>query len=158
MVHYGYWWRRNAFVSGRSPTRLSIFDDPVEGSQLDLVRAFPVRNQAGTLLDIQPQLFRNTQDPDTFRKEVYPNRPKARKPILDSWQSSSWGKPQGPMQKRLGREFFEWLRGEVTYRGLHQQHHLPDWLMGARMGMFPPPQAPACIQRRSSTIGPSCST
>jgi hypothetical protein len=60
LAHHGYWWKRKTFVSGRSPTQLSIFDTPVENSQLDLVRCLPVRNHAGTILEIQPNLFRNT--------------------------------------------------------------------------------------------------
>ena len=126
-------------MSGRSPIKLSIYDTPVENSQLDLMRALPVRDQAGTLIDIQPCLFRNTQDPDILRNEVFLNRPQARKPIQDSWPTSGWEKPQGPHKKRFGKAFFSWLRGEVTFRGLHQQHGLPLWLLGTRAGQYPPP-------------------
>ena len=28
LEHHGYWWKRKTFVSGRSPTQLSIFDSP----------------------------------------------------------------------------------------------------------------------------------
>ena len=138
-TQHGRWWKRDTFMSGRSTIKLSIYDTPVENSQLDLMRALPVRKQDGTLLDIQPCLFSNTQDPDILRKEVFPNRPQARKPIKDSWPTSGWENLQGPNQKRFGKAFFSWLRGEVTFRGLHQQHELPLWLLGARAGQYPPP-------------------
>jgi hypothetical protein len=57
MTQHGRWWKRDTFMSGRSTIKLSIYDTPVENSQLDLMRALPVRKQDGTLLDIQPCLF-----------------------------------------------------------------------------------------------------
>ena len=107
-------------MSGRSAIKLSIYDTPVENSQLDLMRALPVRDQAGTLIDIQPCLFRHTQDPDILRKEVFPNRPQARKPIQDSWPTSGWEKPQGPHKKRFGKAFFSSLK-----KGSHLQRITP---------------------------------
>ena len=107
MAQHGCWWRMDTFESGRSPIKLSLYDAPVENSQLDLMRALPVRDQAGTLIDIQPCLFRNTQDPDILRKEVFPNRPQARKPLQDSWPTSGWEKPQGPNKNHFGKDFFQ---------------------------------------------------
>ena len=138
-ARHGYWWKRDTFVSGRSAIRLSIYATPVENSQLDLMRSLPVRNRAGHLVEMQPCLFRNTQDPNILKKEVFPNRPQARPPLQDSWLASEWEMPQGPNKNRFGKEFFSWLRGEITFRGLHQQFGLPLWLLGSRAAQYPPP-------------------
>ena len=90
------------FKSGRSPHKLSIWDKPVENPVLALMPALPVRNKAGGIIEIQPQSFRNTQDPDILRREVFPNRQEEHPPVLDSWLNSGWQNPQGPDRNRYG--------------------------------------------------------
>ena len=103
-ARHGDWWRKAGFTSGRSPRKLSIWDKPVEKSVLALTPALPVRDKAGNIIEIQPHCLRNAQDPDILRREVFPNRPEQRPPILDSWQTSGWQSPQGLDKKRYGAE------------------------------------------------------
>ena len=152
LARHGYWWRRDCFVSGRSPTKLSIYDTPVENSQLELMRSLPVRNRAGHLVEIQACLFRNTQDPDVLRKEVFPNRPQARPPLKDSCVASGWERPQERHKRRFGKDFFSWLRGEITFRGLHQQFGLPLWLLGSRAAQYPPPPSSGLWSENKRTL------
>ena len=158
LERHGNLWEKGGFKSSRSPRKLSIRDRPIENSVLALLPALPVRDTAGNIIEIQPHCFRNTQDPDILRREVFPNRPDQRPPILDSWPTSGWQNPQGPDRKRCGAKFFEYLRGDITYRANHSQFGLPDYLLGSRAGMYPPPSPQACGHRSRKSIGLSSCT
>ena len=90
---HGNWWKNEGFKSGRSLRKRSIWDKPVEDSVLAKLPALPVRDTAGNVIEIQPNCFRNTQDPHILRREVFPNRPDQRPPIMDSWLTSGWQNP-----------------------------------------------------------------
>ena len=136
---YANWWRKKGYKSSCAPHTISIWDRPLDNSCLALMPDLPVRNQAREVIDMQPQCFRNTQDPDILRREAFPNWYKDLPPIRDNWPESGWQSPQGPEENCYGRAFWTFVRGDLNYRALHEQFELPDWLLGARSGLLIPP-------------------
>ena len=61
----------------------------------------------GEVLDVQPQSFRNTRDPDIISREVKLHWEKYYPDLKDNWVESGWQNPQGPKKNCYGRTFYE---------------------------------------------------